>query len=285
MTIPSHPKHFSPPQAAVVGSTTIDRIRGISSDDIIRAGGVTTYAGLTYDHLGVKTHIISNISSNGIAVRQFLCRTGLQLHLGSSEHTTRFINQVDQDCRKQWLSSTASSICADPLTPLLPRLDWIHLGPLHPLDIDPEMLTVLAVWNKPVLLDVQGYTRAVEPDSDRILPEMCEYLPAALKTASMVKASVEEFDLIGLEMHIAPGDFLQRFNIDELIITRGASGGIIWSHAGPPVEYNSPTVDTDINPTGAGDVFFAAYAANRLFKRQSILAAAGNAAALAADPA
>ena len=144
-------------------------------------------------------------------------------------------------------------------------------------------MTVLASWDKTVILDVQGYTRAVERDSDKILPKVSEHLTAALETASLIKASEEEFDLIGFSMHIGPGDFLLRFNIDELIITRGASGGIIWSHAEPPVEYNSPKVGTDINPTGAGDVFFAAYAANRLFKHQRILAAAGNAAALAAD--
>jgi sugar/nucleoside kinase (ribokinase family) len=104
-----------------------------------------------------------------------------------------------------------------------------------------------------------------------------------MKTASMIKASEEELELIRLSMQVEPGDLLLRFNVDELVVTRGASGGIIWSNTETPVEYNSPNVDMDINPTGAGDVFFAAYAANRLFKGQSILSAAEKAADLAAD--
>jgi sugar/nucleoside kinase (ribokinase family) len=230
----------------------------------------------------LTTHVVSNVAPGDTVISRYLGDAGLRLHLGTSARTTRFVNRLDQDRRDQQMPATADTIAPDLLNTVVPRADWIHLGPLHPLDIDPNLLAILAGWRKTVLLDVQGYTRKLVPDTYHIQVEMSDLIPAALKAASMVKAGHEELDLILRSMNTGPSDLMDRFNIDELVVTTGARGGCIWSRRAPPVEYDSPPVSRPINPTGAGDVFFAAFAVNRLLLHRSILSAAREAADLAA---
>jgi sugar/nucleoside kinase (ribokinase family) len=189
---------------------------------------------------------------------------------------------VEQDRRRLEMTSVAATIGTNRVAAILPRLDWIHLGPLHPLDIDPELLAVLSERDLPVLLDLQGYTRKRDPDTAQIRADICGDLPAALTAASLLKASQEEMDLILAECQTGMIELMERFDIDEVVVTRGSAGGTVWSLKAPPVEYKSPPVQRWIDPTGAGDVFFAAYAVCRLLDQDSLQSAAAKAAELAA---
>lgn len=273
---------FVPVAAAVVGSTTIDEVVGPLRRPARRIGGTTTYAGLTYRRLGVKTHIVSNIGAAQACIAERLKSHGLRLHLGESPGTTRFVNRFDGDRRFQQMPSAATPVQAEPLNAILPHLDWVHLGPLHPTDIEADLLAHLARWSNPVLLDVQGYTRQVAPDSDRVLPGTCGLLADALETASLVKAGQDEFEIISDSMKAGPRQLMTRFRIDELIITRGSRGGVVWSSAGAAVDFSAADAGRGVDPTGAGDVFMAAYAVSRLVHRRTIESAARDAAALAA---
>lgn len=270
-------------EVAVVGSTTIDRILGTPLTAAPRVGGVTTYAGLTYRHLGLTPHIVSNWATGDRAIGEFLGTAGLVLHIGTSCGTTRFVNHVERDRRFQEMASSAAAIGAGQLEPILQGLDWVHLGPLHPLDLDPGLLSMLSDWDRPVLLDVQGYTRKRDPDTGQIRADVSDGLPAALTAAGMVKASQEEMALILADRHTEIGALMKRFGIEEAVVTRGAAGGTVWSLNAPPVEYDSRPVRRWTNPTGAGDVFFAAYAVSRLSKGRAVQFAAREAAALAAE--
>jgi len=269
-------------EVAVVGSTTVDRVLGTTLPATPRVGGVTVYAGLTYRHLGLTAHIVSNWAPVDTAIHDFLSGAGLVLHIGASARTTRFVHHVEQDRRRQEMTSFAATIGADRLAAILPRLDWIHLGPLHPLDIDPKLLAVLPDRDPPVLLDVQGYTRKRDPDSAQIWADISGDLPAALTAASLLKANQEEMDLILAAWQTGMPELMARFDIEEAVVTRGSAGGTVWSLKAPPVEYSSPPVHGWIDPTGAGDVFLAAYAACRLLEQDGIQSAAAKAAELAA---
>jgi sugar/nucleoside kinase (ribokinase family) len=277
------PTDRHPSEVAVVGSTTIERIVGMPLTAAPRVGGVTTYAGLTYRHLGLTPHIVSNWASGDSAIGEFLGAAGMVLHIGTGCDTTRFVNQVEGDRRFQEMPSSAAAIAAEQIEAILLRLDWVHLGPLHPLDIDPGVLSMLSDWDRPVLLDVQGYTRKRDPDTAQIRADVSDDLPGALTAARMVKANQEEMALILADGHTEMVGLMERFGIEEVVVTRGAAGGTVWSLNAPPVEYRSRAVRRWTNPTGAGDVFFAAYAVNRLLKGDTVQSAAGEAAALAAE--
>jgi sugar/nucleoside kinase (ribokinase family) len=270
-------------EVAVVGSTAIDRILGTPLSATPRIGGVTTYAGLTYRHLGLTPHIVSNWAAGESAIREFLGAAGLVLHVGASCDTTRFINRVEKVHRYQEMTSSAAAIGADRLEAILPQLNWVHLGPLHPLDLDRKLLSMLSDWDRPVLLDVQGYTRKRDPDTSQIRADISEDLPAALTAASMVKANQAEMALILAGWQTEMVELMKRFAIDEVVVTRGSAGGTVWSLNAPPFEYRSRPVRRWIHPIGAGDVFFAGYAVSRLLKGGGISSAAREAAALAAE--
>ena len=74
---------------------------------------------------------------------------------------------------------------------------------------------------------------------------------------------------------------MKSFDIEESVITLGPDGGWVESIAGGKTDFSAEKVEAAVDPTGAGDVFFAAYLASRLFNNQNIADACRNAARLA----
>ena len=71
-------------------------------------------------------------------------------------------------------------------------------------------------------------------------------------------------------------------SVAEWVVTEGSHGGWVASGKGERKKFASVPVAMVADPTGAGDVFFAAYLAHRLHRGVGIATAAQRAAALAA---
>jgi sugar/nucleoside kinase (ribokinase family) len=139
-----------------------------------------------------------------------------------------------------------------------------------------------------VALDVPGLTRVLRGKQVRaaVRPAVAR---AFLAAADYVKASVEEMDLLCDSLRMSPEELLREFALREMVLTRGALGGAVfgrrglltcWSPTGAGGCRRARAVAGD--PTGAGDVFFAAYLVERLWRRRSPALAAAAAARLAA---
>ena len=127
----------------VVGSVTIDRIienRKTSE----RLGGVATYGGLTFQRLGVETAVVTNIAESDRGLLDVLAAGGLAVHAGTSRLTTRFVNEARGDWREQLMPEAAAPITAAQVKPLLSEVRHIHAGPLHPDDIEPQAMALMA---------------------------------------------------------------------------------------------------------------------------------------------
>ena len=78
-------------------------------------------------------------------------------------------------------------------------------------------------------------------------------------------------------------ELMHHFKIEEFVVTLGAKGGFIQKQNGEIFYYDAVPVKTPVDPTGAGDVFLAAYIASRFADSKDIPEACRHAAEIAAN--
>ena len=267
------------PEVLVVGSVTIDTIIE-NRKTAERLGGVVTYGGITFRRLGVGTAVVTNIAAADRDMLEVLAGEGIAVHAGSSPHTTRFVNETRGDFRDQRMPEAAGPVSADQVRPFLEQVRHIHAGPLHPDDIEPQALALMGGSKKLVSLDVQGYLRRAE--GGRIVPGISASLEGALRVAHIIKADEGELTLTLDHFRESLPGFLQRFRVDEAVVTRGSRGASVWTRAGEGYHFAAETVRRPVSTVGAGDVFFAAYLAAHVYRKLDVDLAAGFAAGVAA---
>ncbi len=266
-------------QVAVVGSTTLDRVVMEGGATYLKWGGVPVYAGLTFSRSGVATGVCTNVSARDHAVVDLLSNASLSVDTGYSQATTEFVNHVDGDHRLQELYARAAPISAPQLTAIAAKVGHVHLGPLHPRDIDPEALPALHNVGL-VSIDIQGYVRRIEGTD--ILPGVSEHLTAALEQADIVKASRDELEEVKTFYGAELEAIMRNYGLEQWLITEGKEGGWLLDSSGRRHEFQAIPVEECVDPTGAGDVFFAAYLTQHVYQKKEIdvaLKQAGTAAA------
>jgi sugar/nucleoside kinase (ribokinase family) len=270
---------FKLQKIGVVGSTTIDKI--VTGDvSYLKLGGVTTYAGITYCRNGIPACIVSNLADRDLKIISRLKAAKLDVFRGTSDRTTHFINHIQGDRRYQELPQKACPIVIDQIQAIIDRVDGLHLGPLHPNDIDPAALSLLQKSKLPIYLDVQGLTRTVE--NHKVYPFVSDHLSDALESAQVVKANEVEYQSILEFYQLNMVELMIRFKIEECVITLGPKGGFVQTQDGKTFKYAAEYVGTPADPTGAGDVFFAAYITSRFSNQMQITDACQYAAQIAA---
>ena len=263
----------------VVGSTTIDEI--VSPDQTVKKmGGATTYAGLTYGRHAIDTFIISNLAPVDHNIIDRMKRHNIAVLSGKTDRTTHFINHIKGDSRRQQVINRARPILLRQLLPALDDIDGLHISPLHPDDIEPTILTELPHSGLKFFIDLQGYTRRVV--NRAVSAAVSHHLPAALKAADIIKANESEIKLVLDYFQKDLPEIMEIFEIEEAVITSGAKGGWVEIPGGEKFVYAAQSFDTVIDPTGAGDVFFAAYLLSRFIKNHEISRSSRYAAGVAA---
>ena len=250
----------------VVGPTTVDRIvqHGKST---WKLGGVTTYAGLSFKRQYIKTSIVSNVTVQNESILAALYQRGLHVLRGDSRQTMHFVNHVKGDERYQELPCIADSIQISQITPVLNAVDLLHLGPLFPTDLESERLCELKGAVPCISLDLQGYIR--KRKRGLVYPAVSELLPYALRVATFVKADHNELSFILERYDMSLPELLREFGIQEIVVTQGAQGGVVRDVDGNELRYKAHPTTSEGDSTGAGDVFFAAYMAQRFFNERS----------------
>jgi sugar/nucleoside kinase (ribokinase family) len=161
-----------------------------------------------------------------------------------------------------------------PDNPVLPKnlpenlesYDAAILCPLSPTDIPIETVEYLSKHNVPIYMGAQGYLRHL--CDDEVVLKPWEDFPKFLKHVELLFLDEAEAKIVtgfkGCDLETI-GKQLSKFGPNEIIITRGDRGALIYYstlnevyriHAFPPKQ----TMD----PTGLGDTFMAAYASKRV---------------------
>ncbi len=265
---------------AVVGSTTVDKIVG-QNLSYLKMGGVTTYSGITYARHGIDTLAVSNIARQDQEIKARLQEENIVVFNGRTEHTTHFVNHINSEGRRQRLPHKAQPISYTQITNILKSARAVHLGPLHPEDIDREAINLLNDPDLNVILDVQGYVRSVK--GNIVYPIVSKKLSDALMTAHIIKANKVEYHSILDFYQVDLIELMSRFKIEEFIVTLREKGGFVQKRSGDKIHYAADKIRSLEDPTGAGDVFLAAYIVGRFFQQKNISEACSYAANLVAQ--
>lgn len=264
----------------VVGSTTIDKIIAVDHSTV-KMGGVTVYAGITYRRHGIPVFVVSNLGEQDQEVICKLQAEDIQVFSSKSDLSTYFINDTRGDNRCQELLQRAAPITTGQIQPIFDRVDCLHLGPLHPIDIEAGVLNSLHNSNLKIFLDVQGYTRMVK--NKKVYRSVSNRITAGLTIAHIVKANEAEYNAVLAFFQITLAELMQHFKIEEFVVTLGRKGGFVQNRNGEIFHYDAAMVKTLADPTGAGDVFLASYIVSRFADNKNIADACVYAAEIAAQ--
>ena len=252
----------------VVGSLTDDTNTVNQTTVGAKVGGVVWYAGRVLCELEVATRVLCSAAPHQEQALNELRLDGVDVVVAPSREATTFVNAYRTDRpgeRCQRLSSMATPIGVETVCEHTQDVDLLYLGPLHPNDIAPDLSAAVRGKTLPAIaLDVQGYCRTVGAEA-QVVPLVNAELPELLAYCRYLHASEAEACLVTGEKTArdAARRLSERYPNLESVVTRGGEGVVVRDRR----EHHDLTGESlDIeDPTGAGDAFFAAYLANRLY--------------------
>lgn len=229
-----------PPDFVAVGHVTKDLL----ADGGFLIGGTATYASVTARNLGKQAAIVTSASAD-LALAERL--PGVQISLRPAQATTAFENIYEGGRRHQFVRAVAEPLTAADVPDAWRRAPIVLLGPLV-RELGAEMLSVFPG----ALLGVtaQGWMRRWNSDGlvhDRRWDEAHAVLPLV----DVLFFSYEDvgYDLERLKAYASLAK--------TAVVTHSHLGAIVY-HGGRSQWY--PGFQTkEVDPTGAGDVFAAAY--------------------------
>jgi sugar/nucleoside kinase (ribokinase family) len=228
------------PRFLVVGHVTVDQFRGQEVP-----GGTATYAALAAHALGWEAGVLTCAGPDFDPAREL---PGVGAFVRRSPVTTRFSTRYDDDgARTQVLSARAEDVDLTPLPEEWRRPDVLLLGP-----VAGEVPGGLALAFEAGLVGAtaQGWLRAVDVDG-RVEPR--EWRDPGHDLAGVHALFLSEQDLPRAGARAA--DFLAQ--VPLVALTRGWEGLRLFTRE---AVHEVPALPREeVDPTGAGDVFAAAF--------------------------
>jgi sugar/nucleoside kinase (ribokinase family) len=229
-------------------------------------GGTVSYSALTAKAMGLKIGIITSVGDD--ANLELL--NGIQIVNIPTQHSTTFENVKTENGRKQTLHHQATKILVKDIPEEWMNAPIVHLAPIaQEVDID-----VIKIFNQDSFIGVtpQGWMRAWG-ENGQVYATAWKNSEQVLGQVGGVVLSLEDVnrDLEKVEW------FAHHAN--RLCVTEGADGAVLYWHGDRrrfrPIEVN------EVDATGAGDIFAAAFFA-RLYQTKDAWEAARFATNLAA---
>lgn len=236
---------------AVIGHLSRDVIAGGPP----RIGGAPWHAGRAYRALGADVRLVAKCGEReAVDFSRELETLGLPFDLVVGGETTGFSFSYDAT----GVRTMAVEALGEPWREEELRLDgveWLHAAPLLRGQLDLELVSV-----PHVLLDAQGLVRAAEVGPLRLDGEFDR---EQLSRVAMLKLADEEAAAVG-DVEVA-----------EVVVTHGVRGATVNG-------VHVPATPVACDPTGAGDMFAAAYLVSRSEGAEPV-AAAQRASAVVAE--
>lgn len=228
------------PGYLVVGHVT----RDLDAQGGWQAGGTATYAALTAARLGVRVGVLTAAEPGTIG---FEGEDRIEVALCASAESTTFENSYLDGRREQYVRAVAERLEPRHLPTSWRQAPVVHLGPIAQ-EVDVGFLEAFAG----ALLGVtpQGWLRAWDADG-RVYPTPLAYEEAVLRRADAIILSLED---LGNDRR-----WLARLasKATLLVETRGREGAVVFRQG---VATHVPAFwAREVDPTGAGDVFAAAF--------------------------
>jgi sugar/nucleoside kinase (ribokinase family) len=237
-----------------VGHVTVDRLSARTA-----LGGAAAFASLTASRLGLRSAIVTSAAPD---FPYWSALEGVEIHRVPSERTTEFENDYRGGARRQRLLARAAPLTESALAAIRDRLQEdaaiLYCPVVHEVPLPLPRLTALGLTG----IAPQGFFRGFREDG---LVEQRDWPAAreALARADVVSMSEED--------SVAPEELAEEFSGRAFAVTRGEKGVRIYSEGDV---YDLPAFPAaEVDPTGAGDVFAAAFLM-ALRERQGVIRAA-----------
>ena len=220
-----------PFDVCVVGHVTRDRIR---SDGVERngAGGVACYAALTLRRLGHRVAVITRLAGEDRdELLAELRSEGIAVYCGESTRTSSFecvYSRQVPDERILTVGAVAEAFEPADLEGVF--ASWFYLGPLTNRDMSLGFVRAASARGR-IALDAQGLVRQVDGCEIRTVRPVD--VSSYLQNVSLLKADEREAATLSSENDLeASARRLCEFGPDEVILTRGSKGSMIFASAG-----------------------------------------------------
>jgi 1D-myo-inositol 3-kinase len=229
----------SAPEFVAIGHVTLDRF-----GDEVRPGGAALYSAVTAHRLGLSAGILTSHAAD-YPLEAIPSR--IEVVTLEAPATTVFEYDAVSGDRQQKLVSTARPLAVRDLPD-----DWrdAPLALLAPVAQEVDLRLSASFENGSVGAAVQGWLRAVD-DERRIVTQPWGGAREVLNRVLAVFVSAE--DLRGHESQLT--EWVQRVPIT--VVTAGAAGALLYVN-GERYEVRARGT-REVDPTGAGDVFAAAF--------------------------
>ncbi len=250
--------------ACVIGPVARD-INAIGTTEYPpQPGGAAYYATMVYVALGLSAAVVTRVApGDEAALLGELRANGVAVFNLPSRTTTSFRNIYDPaqpDARRQRVDAVSAPIGVADLPALTARL-W-QIGPLTSGDVVPGVIDHCAASGGLVGLDVQGLTR-------RIVAGAVEAARPARRLDHLRRLDVLKADEAELLIHTGARDLaaavarVRGAGAREVLVTRASRGSTIFGPDGP-IAIDAVPPRRQVDPTGCGDTYLAAYLAGRL---------------------
>ena len=206
-------------------------------------GGTVAYAGRTAHALGLRVGIVTSAGKD----LDLSPLDDLEMTCIPADHTTTFENRYTPEGREQTLQVRAANIGLEDIPPQWHTADIVHLGPIA-AEVDPGLMDRFP--DALVGITPQGWLREWNQDGC-IRPKKWDQLKDLLPAVDAVVISVED---LGNDLQAAQE---MAVYCDILAVTDSALGAyVFWNRQ----EHHIPApAVVEVDPTGSGDVFAAAF--------------------------
>ncbi len=206
-------------------------------------GGTVTYAGLTAHAMGRHVGILTAASDEMILKPL----ADLQLECRNSNKTTTFENIYRPEGRHQHIVAKATDLHIDQLPPHWSEASILHCAPVAN-EVDPTFIQ--STSSSMLALTPQGWLRRWD-DSGFVSLTNWGALGPFLHPTAIIALSLED---LGGSMEAAE-EIANRCTV--LAVTMGSAGAMVFAE-GKNRLVPAPTVK-EVDPTGCGDIFAAAF--------------------------
>jgi sugar/nucleoside kinase (ribokinase family) len=229
------------PDYIVIGTVTKDIVPGG-----YRPGGTVTYSSVTVQRLGLQAGIVTRAESD--LDLSPLTSQGILIASAPSPVTTTFENIYDGDHRIQYVRAVA-----DPIRPTDIPKAWcsapiVHLGPLAQ-ELDEGIVHLFP--DSMIGVTPQGWMRQWDA-AGRVSPKRWDRAEKLLPHADVLVISEED---VGGDTRIVD-EYVRLTRI--VIVTNGWKGSTVYAD-GERRRVPPRRASVEVDPTGAGDVFAAAF--------------------------
>ncbi|TMB87400.1 MAG: ribokinase [Chloroflexi bacterium] len=241
------------PEFLAIGHVT----RDVQPDGSFSLGGTVTFAAVTASRLGLTAAIVTCVDSQILTeLPAHLPGIGLSVH--PSPATTTFANQYHDGFRIQYLRDRAESLNIEDVPGSWRSAPVVLLGPVAQ-ELPLEFVTLFPRRPGAIIAATpQGWLRRWDFDG-RVWPTPWAAAEQALPLLDVLILSHDDLLPIAAGNRAEADDILSYWSlkIPLLVATDGRHGATLFQHGA--AEHFPAYPSTEVDPTGAGDVFAAAF--------------------------